>query len=325
MFCCPRSGRASEITWLGHSSVLLDMDGVRLLADPLLRDRVGFRRRTVPASESAAVDSVGVSAVLLSHLHDDHCDLRSLRRLDAPVVVASPGAGPWLTAQEVRGVSELRPGRSLAIGPVVVHAIPAKHDGSCRRWGPRASAVGHVVTGSASAYLAGDTALHEGMASVSEIAGLPGPDLAVLPVWGGAPDSGPGIGPRRRRPRRRCWCVPGTRCRCTGAPCTRVGMHWVMRRRLVDPGPAFAAAVTALGQRRHWEPETLPRVSVLPVGGLLEVAGRPLIGARTASGDASKPGSVDVGTGAAVTTRRLACCLASRSTPQCATERHRGR
>jgi hypothetical protein len=141
--------------------------------------------------------------------------------------------------------------------------------------------------------------------------------------WG--PDSGPGIGPRRRRPRRRCWCVPGTRCRCTGAPCTRVGMHWVMRRRLVDPGPAFAAAVTALGQRRHWEPETLPRVSVLPVGGLLEVAGRPLIGARTASGDASKPGSVDVGTGAAVTTRRLACCLASRSTPQCATERHRGR
>jgi hypothetical protein len=47
-----------------------------------------------------------------------------------------------------------------------------------------------------------------------------------------------------------------------------------MRRRLVDPGPAFAAAVTALGQRRHREPATLPRVSVLPVGGLLEVAGR---------------------------------------------------
>ena len=263
-----------KITWFGHSSVLLDMDGVRLLADPLLRDRVGFLRRTVPASESAAVDSVGVAAVLLSHLHDDHCDLRSLRRLDAPVVVVPPGAGRWLTARGVRGVSELRPGRSMAIGPVLVHAVPAEHDGSRRPWGPRASAVGHVVTGSASAYLAGDTALHEGMASVSEIAGLPGPDLAVLPVWGWGPRLGPGhLTPAQAAEAallvRARYAVPvhwGT--------LYPVGMHWVMRRRLVDPGPAFAAAVTALGQRRHRQPEALPRVSVLPVGGFLEVARR---------------------------------------------------
>jgi L-ascorbate metabolism protein UlaG (beta-lactamase superfamily) len=261
-----------KITWLGHSSVLLDIDGVRLLADPLLRDRVGFLRRTVPASESAAV---GVGAVLLSHLHDDHCDLRSLRRLDAPVVVVPPGAGRWLTAQGVRGVSELPPGRSMAVGPVVLHAVPAKHDGSRRPWGPRASAVGHVVTGSATAYLAGDTALHEGMASVSEIAGLPGlsgPDVAVLPVWGWGPRLGPGhLTPAQAAEAallvRALQAVPvhwGT--------LYPVGMRWVMRRRLLDPGPAFAAAVTELGQRRH--PEALPRVSVLPVGGSLEVAGR---------------------------------------------------
>ena len=141
---------------MGHSSVLLDLDGVRLLADPLLRNRVGLLRRTVPVPGSAAVGSVDVAAVLLSHLHDDHCDLRSLRRLDAPVVVVPPGAGRWLTARGVRGVSELRPGRSMAIGPVLVYAVPAEHDGSRRPWGPRASAVGHVVIGRASAYLAGD-------------------------------------------------------------------------------------------------------------------------------------------------------------------------
>ena len=263
-----------KITWFGHSSVLLDMDGVRLLADPLLRDRVGFLRRTVPASESAAVDSAGVAAALLSHLHDDHCDLRSLRRLDAPVVVVPPGAGRWLTAQGVRGVTELRPGRSMAIGPVVVHAVPAEHDGSRRPWGPRASAVGHVVTGSASAYLAGDTALHEGMASVSEIAGLPGPDLAVLPVWGW----GPRLGPGHMTPAQAAEAALLVRARYAvpvhWGTLYPVGMHWVMRRRLVDPGPAFAAAVTTLGRRRHPHPKALPRVSVLPVGGFLEVAGR---------------------------------------------------
>jgi hypothetical protein len=53
-----------------------------------------------------------------------------------------------------------------------------------------------------------------------------------------------------------------------------VGMRRVMRRRLVDPGSEFAAAVTALGERRDRDLRSLPLVSVLPVGGSLEVVGR---------------------------------------------------
>jgi L-ascorbate metabolism protein UlaG (beta-lactamase superfamily) len=263
-----------KITWLGHSSVLLDVDGVRLLADPLLRDRVGALRRTVPVPESAALNQVNVAAVLLSHLHDDHCDLQSLRRLDAPVVVVPPGAARWLTARGVRGVVELRPGMSMAIGPVLVHAVRAEHDGRRRPWGPRACAVGHVVTGTASAWLAGDTALHGGMQSVAEIAGLPGPDLAVVPVWGWGPRLGPGhLNPAQAAEAavlvRATYAVPvhwGT--------LYPIGMRRLMRRRLVDPGAEFAAAVTTLGERRDADREALPRVSVLPVGGSLEVAGR---------------------------------------------------
>jgi L-ascorbate metabolism protein UlaG (beta-lactamase superfamily) len=263
-----------KITWLGHSSVLLEVDGVRLLADPLLRDRVGVLRRTEPVPESDALGPTGVEAVLLSHLHDDHCDLRSLRRLDAPVVVAAPGAGRWLTARGVRRVVELRPGTSMAVGPILVHAVRAEHDGRRRPWGPPVCAVGHVVTGTASAWLAGDTAPHEGMPSVSEIAGLPGPDLAVLPVWGWGPRLGPGhLNPAQAAEAaflvRARYAVPvhwGT--------LYPVGLRRVMRRRLVDPGPEFAAAVTALGERRDRDLGALPRVSVLPVGGSLEVVGR---------------------------------------------------
>jgi L-ascorbate metabolism protein UlaG (beta-lactamase superfamily) len=261
-----------KITWLGHSSVLVDVDGVRLLADPLLRDRVGFLRRTEPLAGSGALGPGGVDAVLVSHLHDDHCDLRSLRRLDAPVVVAPPGAGRWLTARGVRRVAELPPGRSMAVGPILVHAVRAEHDGRRRPWGPPACAVGHVVTGTVSAWFAGDTAPHEGMRSVSEIAGPPGPDLAVLPVWGWGPRLGPGhldpaqaaevallVGARHAVPVHWGTLYP-------------VGMRRVMRRRLVEPGPEFAAAVTALGE--GGDLAGLPRVSVLPVGGSLEVLGR---------------------------------------------------
>jgi L-ascorbate metabolism protein UlaG (beta-lactamase superfamily) len=254
-----------RITWLGHSSVLLDLDGVRLLADPLLRDPVGILRRVGPVPEPAPA---GVAAVLLSHLHDDHCDLRSIRGLDAAVVVAPPGAGPWLTARGVRGVVELPAGASMAVGPVRVHAVPARHDGHRRPWGPAASAVGHVVAGTACAWLAGDTALHAGMRSVPEIAGPP--DVAVLPVWGWGPRLGPGhLDPEqaaeaalRVRPR---YAVPvhwGT--------LYPVGMRRAMRGRLVDPGPEFAAAVAA----RVGDADVLPQVSVLPVGGSLEVVGR---------------------------------------------------
>jgi L-ascorbate metabolism protein UlaG (beta-lactamase superfamily) len=263
-----------KVTWLGHSSVLLDLDGVRLLADPLLRDRVGPLRRTVPVPESAAPDQVGAAAVLLSHLHDDHCDLRSLRRLHAPVVVVPPGAGRWLTARGVRGVVELGPGTSMAIGPVLVHAVRAEHDGRRRPWGPRASAVGHVVTGTASAWLAGDTALHAGMQSVAEIAGPPGADLAVLPVWGW----GPVLGPGHMNPTQAAEAAMLVRARYAvpvhWGTLYPVGMRRLMRRRLVEPGGEFAAAVTTLGERRDGDPQALPRVSVLPVGGSLEVAGR---------------------------------------------------
>ena len=60
---------------LGHSTVLIDLDGVRVLTDPLLRKQVvHLRRSTPPPAFDATLD-----AVLISHGHHDHLDLRSLR------------------------------------------------------------------------------------------------------------------------------------------------------------------------------------------------------------------------------------------------------
>ncbi|MBV9414322.1 MAG: MBL fold metallo-hydrolase, partial [Solirubrobacterales bacterium] len=59
---------SAEITWFGHASVLIEMDGVRMLTDPVLRHRIGPLVRVVPDP-----DGVGpVDCVLISHLHADH-------------------------------------------------------------------------------------------------------------------------------------------------------------------------------------------------------------------------------------------------------------
>ena len=162
----------------------------------------------------------------------------------------------------------------MAVGPVLVHAVRAEHDGRRRPWGPPVCAVGHVVTGTASAWLAGDTALHEGMLSVSELAGPPGLDVAVLPVWGW----GPRLGPGHLNPAQAAEAALRVRARHAvpvhWGTLYPVGMRRVMRSRLVEPGPEFAAAVAALGEPRDGEPAVLPQVSVLPVGGSLEVVGR---------------------------------------------------
>ncbi len=70
-----------RVTYVGHATVLVEIDGVRLLTDPVLRSRVGpLRRHGTPPDPRLAKD---VDAVLISHLHHDHADAPSLRRLSA--------------------------------------------------------------------------------------------------------------------------------------------------------------------------------------------------------------------------------------------------
>jgi L-ascorbate metabolism protein UlaG (beta-lactamase superfamily) len=163
--------------------VLIELDGRRLLTDPVLGQRVAHLRR-----HSAPVPDVGeVDAVLISHAHRDHLDIGSLRRLGAATrVIAPAGVGKVLRGKGFGAVEELEAGGEAIVGTATVLALPALHRTKRTPMGSESLTVGFRVEGTASVVFFGDTDLFDGMARIAA------PDVALLPVWGWGPTMGPG-------------------------------------------------------------------------------------------------------------------------------------
>ncbi len=176
----------ASIRYVGHATVLVDLDGVRLLTDPLLRNRVAHLRR---ATKVDATTLRGIDAVLISHLHYDHLDLPSLQRLGREMPVVAPrGSGALIRRKAgVKNVLELGAGEQIEIGAVTVRATRADHDTGRLPLGTKAEPLGYVIDGAGhNVYFAGDTDLFDEMADLSPV------DIALLPIWGWGPTMGPG-------------------------------------------------------------------------------------------------------------------------------------
>src|SRR4029453_10312667 len=102
----------TRVQYVAHGTVLVELGGVRLLTDPLLRTRVAQIRRAVPLDEIAGDD---LDPGLISHGHCDHLDKPSLRRLPrSPTIVAPRGLGVRLQGFDV---IELEENDEVAFGP----------------------------------------------------------------------------------------------------------------------------------------------------------------------------------------------------------------
>jgi L-ascorbate metabolism protein UlaG (beta-lactamase superfamily) len=174
-----------SVTYVGHATVLLDLDGTRLLTDPVLRRRVGplVRHGAPPAPATTE----RLDAVLVSHLHRDHADLASLRRLDPGTrLLVPPGSRDFFERRGFGAVSELAPGESTAVGALTVTAVEADPDAGRRRFAPDSQAIGFLVAGRRKVYFAGDTDYFPAMEKLGPL------DLALLPIWGWGPNIGEG-------------------------------------------------------------------------------------------------------------------------------------
>ena len=182
-------GAAAAVTFIGHSTFVIQTASGNVLTDPIYSRRagplsvVGPRRVRRPAV--AFDDLPSIDVVLLSHNHYDHCDFRTLRRLARrfdPHFVAPLGNGWLASAAGFRSIEELdwwQPARS---SPVPVTATPARHF-SARSPFDRNRALwsGFVLdAGGRRIYFAGDTAHAAFFPEIPERVGAL--DLALLPI-----------------------------------------------------------------------------------------------------------------------------------------------
>jgi L-ascorbate metabolism protein UlaG (beta-lactamase superfamily) len=176
---------SARVTWVGHATVFVEVDGVRLLTDPLLRRRVAHLRRAAKVDVDALLRP---DAVLVSHAHHDHLDLPSLDRLDREVPVVVPrGLAPLIRKRGFREIVELAEDEETSFGPVTVRATHADHAGGHVARPTSAPALGFAVLGSKRIYFAGDTDVFDAMDGL-----VPDLDLALVPIWGWGKELGRG-------------------------------------------------------------------------------------------------------------------------------------
>jgi L-ascorbate metabolism protein UlaG (beta-lactamase superfamily) len=224
------------ITFLGHSTVLVEVDSLRILTDPVLGAGLGPVRRQVPAVLPDLF--ADLDAVFVSHAHHDHLDLASLRRIPGrPTVLVPRGLGRLVARSAPGPVEEVVAGDHLVIDRVRFEVVPALHDGWRAPFGPSAPALGCVVRGSRTVYFPGDTDLFPAMRA------LAGADVALLPVWGWGPNLGRGHLDPERAAEAAAWLTPRLAVPIHWGTLYPAGLRRVLPRPFADPGTAFADAV----------------------------------------------------------------------------------
>lgn len=183
------------VTFIGHSSFLIQLGGRSILVDPVFAKwLIVLRRLRVPGVR--ILDLPPIDAVLLSHAHMDHLNRPSLRRIvrrtlaltgKAPAAVVPWGVENLIQDLGFSRIVSLEWWQSTRLGPVDVTLTPSKH------WGARLFSDtyrgfgGYVLRGGGhSIYHSGDTAYFNGF---SEIGRRLCPEVALLPIGAYSPDN----------------------------------------------------------------------------------------------------------------------------------------
>jgi len=179
----------ATVTWVGHATLLVQLDGVNVLTDPQWSDRAspvsfaGPRRVTPPGLRFEDLPPIHV--VVISHDHYDHLDKATVTRLAVehrPRFLVPLGLKAWFADAGITDVEELDWWDRRVVRGLAFTCVPAQHFSGRTLWDRnRRLWSGWVVAGrSKRLYFAGDTAYFDGF---REIGTRLGPfDFAAVPI-----------------------------------------------------------------------------------------------------------------------------------------------
>lgn len=175
--------------WLGHASVLIEIDGVRILTDPVLSQRTSPFQFVGPARMHPPPlpleQWTGIDAVVISHDHFDHLDMDTIRQLarGGTQFYVGLGIGAHLERWEVPAaqIHEMDWWEEARIKGVTIHCTPARHYSGRKRMDNSTLWASWMLKGpNHSAYFSGDTGYAGHFKAIRERLGAPG--LAVIKV-----------------------------------------------------------------------------------------------------------------------------------------------
>ena len=179
-----------SVTWIGHSTVLLQLGGINVLTDPVFSQRafpvqwMGPRRIMDPGLPIDALPSI--DAVLLSHNHYDHLDQPAVKRIAGmhprATWIVPLGLGAYIRGWGARDIVELDWWQNTAFNALRVTATPARHfSGRGLRDRNRSLWCGFAFEmGGKRAFFAGDSAYHPEFGAIGSICGPF--DLVMIPI-----------------------------------------------------------------------------------------------------------------------------------------------
>jgi N-acyl-phosphatidylethanolamine-hydrolysing phospholipase D len=185
---------APTITWVGHATLLIQLDGVNVLTDPIWSERaspfsfIGPRRLNAPGLRFEELPPI--HAVVISHSHYDHLDVATVRRLGEthqPVFLVPLGLQSWFVELGISAVRELDWWDRQTVGGVTFTAVPVQHWSARTPWDTnRRLWSGWAIAGrERRAFFAGDTGYFSGFREIGERLGPF--DLAAVSIGAYAP------------------------------------------------------------------------------------------------------------------------------------------
>src|SRR5207247_827776 len=129
-----------QITWVGHSTFLLQVAGKNILTDPVWSNHasplsfMGPKRYARPGI--AMSDLPKIDLVLVSHTHYDHLDRPTIQKLSASMhYIVPPNVAKWFAQLRIKNVTELSWWANTTVGDIKITAVPANHWSKRNLWG----------------------------------------------------------------------------------------------------------------------------------------------------------------------------------------------